>query len=328
MQTMKAVQMQAFGDPEVLQYVDVPAPELRPGEVRVRLRAAGVNPAEAYIRTGSYAFFKPDLPHVPGFDGAGVVAEVAADVTHVAVGQRVYVSSILSARRTGTYAEQVVCTADGVHPLPDALTFEQGAALGIPATTAFRALFQRAGVQAHETVLVHGASGGVGLCAVQLAAAAGATVIGSASTPAGRDAVAAAGAQHVVDHSAADHFDQVAKVTGGQGPDVVIEMLADRNLVGDLGVLALYGRIVVVGSRGSLDFAPRLAMVKEADIQGMAVWNTPADDWLAASRGVADAVARGSLIPVVGRSYPLAEAAAAQRDILANPAAGKIVLEI
>lgn len=324
---MKAVRMQAFGEPEVLEYVDLPAPELGAGEVRVQLRAVGVNPAEAYIRTGSYVFFKPDLPYVPGFDGAGVVAEVAADVIGLGVGQRVYVSSILSARRTGTYAEQVVCTADGVHPLPDSLTFAQGAALGIPATTAFRALFQRAGLQRGETVLIHGASGGVGLCAVQLAVAAGATVIGSAGSAAGRDAVTAAGADHVVDHLAEDHLDEVARISRRKGPDVIIEMLADRNLAADLGVLAKYGRIVVVGSRGSLDFTPRLAMIKEADIRATALWNTPHDQWLAASQAVSDAIANGSLVPVVGRSYPLAEAAAAQRDILTVPHSGKVILE-
>ena len=325
---MRAIQQGEFGGPEVLVVAGVETPAVGPGEVRVRLRAAGVNPAEAYIRTGTYAFFVPELPYVPGFDGAGTVDAVGAGVGHLTPGQRVYVSSMLSARRTGTYAEEVVCTADGVHALPDALSFAQGAALGVPATTAFRALFQRGGLQPGEGVLVHGASGGVGGCAVQLAVAAGAVVVGSAGSPAGRDAVAAAGAHHVVDHTDPDHLAEVARLTGGRGPDLVVEMLADRNLAGDLEVLARYGRVVVVGSRGSLDFAPRLAMAKDADIRGMALWNTPPDARAAASRGVADAIAAGTLVPVVGRTYPLAEAAAAQRDILETRAAGKVVLEV
>lgn len=325
---MRAIQQREFGGPEVLEIVEVATPDVGAGEVRVRLRAAGVNPAEAYIRTGTYAFLVPDLPYTPGFDGAGTVDAVGAGVEHLVAGQRVYVSSILSAHRTGTYAEQVVCSADGVHPLPDGLGFAQGAALGVPATTAYRALHQRGGLQPGETVLVHGASGGVGLCAVQLAVAAGAVVVGSAGSPAGRDAVVAAGAHHVVDHADPGHLAEVVRLTGGQGPHLVIEMLADRNLAGDLEVLARYGRVVVVGSRGSLDFAPRLTMAKEADVRGMALWNTPEDAWAAASLGVADAVAAGTLVPVVGRTYPLTEAAAAQRDLLGLPARGKVVLEV
>lgn len=325
---MRAIQQREFGGPEVLVPVEVATPGVGPGEVRVRLRAAGVNPAETYIRTGSYAFLVPDLPYTPGFDGAGAVAEVGAGVGHVAPGDRVYVSSILSARRTGTYAEEVVCSADGVHPLPEALSFAQGAALGVPATTAYRALHQRGGLQPGETVLVHGASGGVGLSAVQLAVAAGAVVVGSAGSPAGRDAVASAGAHHVVDHADPGHLAEVALLTGGRGPDLVVEMLADRNLAGDLGVLARYGRVVVVGSRGSLDLAPRLIMAKEADLRGLALWNTPPDAWAAASRGVADAAAAGTLVPVVGRTYPLVEAAAAQRELLELPGRGKVVLEV
>ncbi len=325
---MYAVQMQAFGGPEVLEYTQVPSPQLGPGQVRVAVRAAGVNPAEAYIRTGTYAFFKPSFPYVPGFDGAGTVAEVAPDVTGHAVGDRVYVASILSANRSGTYAEEVVCDGDGVHPLPDWLTFEQGAAVGVPCTTAYRALFQRARVQPGETVLIHGASGGVGLAAVQLAVASGAVVIGTAGSDAGREAAAKAGAAHVLDHSDPDHMAALTDLTAGKGVNAVIEMLADKNLVVDLEALAMYGRVVVVGSRGSIEFTPRLTMAKDSEIRGMALWNTPPADWATASQGVADALASGALKPVVGRTYPLSEAAAAQRDILEQRAAGKLVLQI
>lgn len=325
---MYAVRMQAFGGPEVLEYTQVPDPELGPGQVRVALKAAGVNPAEAYIRTGTYAFFKPAFPYVPGFDGAGTVAEVSSDVTGFAVGDRVYVSSILSADRSGTYAEQVVCDGDGVHPLPDSLTYEQGAAVGVPCTTAYRALFQRARLQPGETVLIHGAAGGVGSAAVQLAAAAGAVVIGTASSPAGRELAARAGASHVLDHSDPEHMATLADITGGKGVNAIVEMLADKNLVTDLQALAMFGRVVVVGSRGALEFAPRLTMAKDTDVRGMALWNTPPSEWVAAAQGVADALASGGLKPIVGPTYPLAEAAAAQRDILEHRAAGKMVLQI
>jgi NADPH2:quinone reductase len=319
--------MEVFGGPEVLRVQEVPEQEPGSGQVRVALRAAGVNPAEAYIRTGTYAFFRPDLPYTPGFDGAGTIDALGPDVSGFSVGDRVYVSSILSAYRTGTYAEQVVCTADAVHPLNDELSFAQGAAVGLPATTAYRALFQRAAVRPGETVLVHGASGGVGSSAVQLAAGAGITVIGTAGSPAGMELVSAAGADHVLDHTDAGHLAAVVELTNGRGPDVIVEMLADRNLAADLDAIAMYGRVVVVGSRGSLDFSPRATMVKEADIRGMALWNTPSADWAEASAGVAAALAAGDLVPVVGRSYPLDAAADAQRDLLETRAKGKIVLE-
>lgn len=324
---MKAIRMEEFGEPDVLQLVEVPTPEPGPGQVLVKVHAAGVNPAECYIRTGTYAFFHPDLPYTPGFDAAGEVAALGAEVTGLSEGQRVYVSTLLSRLPQGTYAEYVLVDARDVHPLPDALDFAQGAAVGVPATTGWRALFQRGRLTEGERVLIHGASGGVGLLAVQLAAAAGATVVGSAGSAEGAEAVRQAGAHHVVDHGDENHLTEVAELTDG-GVDLVLEMLADRNLASDFDALRTYGRIVIIGSRGSLDFTPRAAMIKEADILGTALWNTPREEWDDASRSVADALAAGSLVPHVGRTYPLDQAARAQHDILNDKAAGKVVLEV
>jgi len=325
---MRAVQMSTFGAEDVLRYVDLAVPDPGAGEVRVRLHAAGVNPADTYIRTGTYAFFKPKLPWIPGFDGAGIVDAVGAGVDRVGVGDRVFVAALLAARNTGMYAEMAVCDAAAVHRLPDAMSFAQGAAIGVPSVTAYRALFQRARLRAGETVLVHGASGGVGTLAVQLARAYGARVIGTAGTADGLGLVQRLGAHSALDHSRPDYLDHVLSLTGGRGVDVIIEMLANVNLERDFNALAKYGRIVIVGNRGSLEFTPRLAMIKEADVFGMAVWNATPREYAEALSAVAAAMESGVLRPIVGRELPLAKAARAHADILQEKARGKMVLTI
>lgn len=323
---MRAIRMSSFGDVDVLRPVNLPVPEPGRGEVRVRLHAAGVNPADTYIRTGTYAFFKPQLPYTPGFDGAGVVDAVGDGVAHLHEGDRVFVAALLSRTNTGLYAEYVVCDAAAVHPLPERLSFGEGAGVGVPCVTAYRAVFQRARLQPGETVLIHGASGGVGLPAVQLARAHGARVIGTAGTGAGLELVKRFGAHHVLDHGATGYLDRLPALTGGHGVDVVIEMLANVNLARDLEVLARHGRVVVVGSRGSLEFAPRLTMTKEASVLGMALWNTPPVEWNACLAGVAAGLEAGFLHPVVGRELPLERAAQAHAELLAGGTPGKMVL--
>ena len=319
---MHAIRVGAFGTADELAYTEVPVPEPGAEQVRVRVHAVGVNPADTYVRTGTYAFFTPSLPYTPGFDGAGEVDAVGADVTTVAVGDRVFFSSLGTPGFSGAYAEFAVTAAADVRPLPDRLSFAPGAAVGVPCTTAWRALFQKAALQPGETVLIHGASGGVGIPATQLARDAGATVIGTAGTPAGAELVRAAGAHHVFDHTAAGYLDDIATLA----PNVVVEMLADVNLAHDLEVIATGGRVVVVGSRGSLDFTPRLTMRKEATIHGTALWNATEAEASAALAAVAAKLRSGVLAPVVGVEMPLADAAEAHRRVLEPGARGKLVL--
>ncbi len=185
---MKAIRVHEFGGPDVLKLEEVPDLQPGPGQVVVRVHAAGVNPVENYIRTGTYVM-KPTLPYTPGADAGGEVAAVGPGVTGVKVGDRVYTSGSLS----GTYAEQTLCTEAQVHPLPANVSFEQGAAMGVAYGTAYRGMFQRGGGRPGETVLIHGASGGVGTAAVQMARAAGLVVIGTAGTEAGLKLVTGAG---------------------------------------------------------------------------------------------------------------------------------------
>jgi NADPH2:quinone reductase len=318
---MKAIRVSTFGDPSVLRMAGEPVPLPGPGRVLVRIQAAGVNPVDTYIRAGSYAR-KPALPYTPGADGAGVVEAVGADVEAVAPGERVYVAGSV----TGTYAEYAVCEEGQVHRLPAAVSFAQGAAIGVPYATAWRALLQRARAKRGETVLVHGASGGVGTAAVQIGRAHGLDVLGTAGTPAGRQLVLEQGARCVFDHGSAECAGQVRAATGGRGVDIVIEMAAHVNLGRDLAMLAPGGRVVVVGSRGSVQIDPRDAMTREAEILGLLLFNASEADLAAIHTGLAAGLESGALSPVVGRSFPLEQAAEAHRAVLAPGAAGKIVL--
>jgi len=320
------IRVHEFGTADVLHYVEDEPPKPGRNQVRVRLHAAGVNPADTYVITGTYAFWRPQPPFTPGWDGAGVIDAVGPGVTGRAPGQRVYVAA-LPLGSSGTYAEYVVAETASVHPLPDSLTFEQGAAVGIPYLTAYRALFQRGGARAGETVLVHGASGGVGIPAVQLALGAGLTVIGTAGSGAGRDLVRAQGAHHVLDHARAGYLEEIRDMTQGHGVDLIVEMLANENLEKDFDALARRGRIVIVGARGPVPFTPRKTMIAEADIRGTALWNMHTDEVAEAQSAISRRLGDGTLTPVVGRAFPLAEAAEAQRYVMDSHAHGRVVLD-
>lgn len=321
---MKAIRAHAFGGPEVLQLDDIPEPAPGPGQVRVRLHAAGVNPFDVYMLAGTYAI-RPPLPYSPGADGAGVVEALGDGVTGVSPGSRVYIGGTADHRAYGAYREIVLCDARQVHALPDRVSFAEGASVHVPCITAHRAL-ERAAPRAGDTVLVHGASGAVGLAVVQLARAGGLTVIGSAGSDDGLELVVAEGAHHAVDHRDPLHVERVGRLTGGRGPDIVIEMLANVNLDHDLAMLAPRGRIVVVGNRGRVEIDPRRLMGKEGAIHGMAFWNQTEAELQAAYDAVGAALAAGTLRPVVGLELPLADAAESHRRMMVPGARGKIVL--
>ena len=268
---MKAIRVKEFGGPEVLRLEEVPTPRPGPGEVLVRIHAIGVNPVETYIRAGTYARL-PALPYTPGNDCAGVVEQVGPDVNEFKPGDRVYTGGSLAG---STYAEFTLCKTAQVHPLPENVSFAQGAAMGTPYATAYRGLIQRADAKPGETVLVHGASGGVGTAAVQLARARGLRVFGTASTDEGRKLVREQGAHEVFDHRAPDHFEQIMKATSGRGVDVIVELVANVNLAKDLTILAKGGRVAIIGSRGRVEIDPRDTMQRDADIRGMVLPNTP-----------------------------------------------------
>lgn len=318
---MKAIRVHEFGGPEVLRFEDVPDPKPAPGEVVVAVKAAGVNPVDTYIRAGTYAF-KPPLPYTPGMDAAGVVEAVGQGVARVKAGDRVYTAGTL----TGAYAQKTTCSEAQVHALPQKISFSQGAGVYIPYATAYRGLFQIGQARAGESVFVHGASGGVGVAAVQIARAAGLTVIGTGGTPKGRELALREGAHHALDHRAPDYLEQLRALTGGKGVDLILEMLANVNLGKDLALLAPRGRVVVIGSRGPVEINPRDLMGRDASIRGMSLLVAPPADLAGIHAALYAGMENGTLRPVVGQELPLAEAARAQKAILEPGAHGKIVL--
>src|SRR4029077_9653983 len=174
----------------------------------------------------------------------------------------------------GSYAAMVLCTPDLVHRLPKDISFAQGAGVNIPYVTAWRALFDKGHAQPSETVLVHGASGAVGVAAVQIASAGGLRVLGTAGTDRGRALAKAHGAHDVFDHTSPDYQKEIMEKTDGRGVDLVVEMLANVNLIRDLEMLAMRGRVVIVGNRGALELNPRSIMQKDAVVTGFTNWNT------------------------------------------------------
>jgi NADPH:quinone reductase len=318
---MKAIRVGEFGGPDVLRLVEAPDLKPGPGQVVVRVKAAGVNPVDTYIRSGTHAV-KPPLPYTPGMDAAGDVEAIGEGVGKVGAGDRVYVGGTLS----GAYAEQVLCNESQVHRLPERISYAQGAAVNVPYATAYRALFQRAKARAGESVLVHGASGGVGIASVQLARAAGLKVIGTGGTGEGRKLVANEGAHHVLDHRAANYLDEVLALTGGQGVDVILEMLANVNLGNDLKLLAKFGRVVVIGNRGSVEINARDAMGRDALILGMTLFNATERELASIHAALVAGLENQTLRPVVGQEIPLADAPRAHQAVMEPGAYGKIVL--
>lgn len=319
---MKAIVVREFGDPEVMKVEDVATPEAGAGQVLVRIEAAGINPVDTYIRTGTHAQ-KPELPYTPGKDAAGIVEAVGGGVVKFKPGDRVYTADSI----TGTYAEYALCFEDQVHPLPGNVTFEQGAGIFVPYATSYRALFQKGQARAGETVLVHGASGGVGIASVQWAKNAGLTVIGTAGSDEGKRIAREQGADHVFDHTGENYLAEIFDAAGGVGVDIILEMLADRNLLKDFSVLAKYGRISIIGNRGSLEFNPRLAMGKDASIFGLSLFNTPGPQMAEIHDAIYKGLSEGYLNPIVGKTFPLAEAVRAHHEVIESKASGKIVLK-
>jgi NADPH:quinone reductase len=318
---MKAILVRQFGGPEVLKLEEVPTPKPAAGQVLVRIHAAGVNPYDTYMRTGTYAQ-KPSLPYTPGSDGAGVIEAVGSGVTKVKPGDRVYTARTI----TGAYAEYALALEEQVHHLPGKISFSQGAGVWVPYGTAYHALIHSAKAHASETVLVHGASGGVGSAAVQMARAMGLTVFGTAGTQKGIDLVKREGAQQVFDHSKAGYQEEILKTSGGRGIDIILEMLANVNLAHDLKLLAIRGRVIVIGNRGEVTINARELMARRASIRAFTLWGiTPAEE-ADIHAGLIAGLENGTLRPVVGKELPLAEAARAHKEILEPGAAGKIVL--
>ncbi|XP_078606459.1 quinone oxidoreductase-like isoform X2 [Branchiostoma floridae x Branchiostoma japonicum] len=350
---MRAVVVREFGGPEVLKVEEVAVPQAEGKQVLIKVSAVGVNPVETYIRSGTHNI-KPPLPWTPGCDVAGVVEEVGKEATKFQKGDRVFTRGSV----TGAYAEFTVAEEDTTFRLADRLSFQQGAAIGVPYMTAYRALFHRTHGKPGETVLIHGASGGVGLAAVQLAKAHGMVVMGTAGSSEGMELVKKNGAAHVFNHREEGYMDKIMAATAGVGVDLIIEMLANVNLEKDLELLARHGRVGVVGSRGRIEIDPRLfmtkecwvigvgrdtevvgnrgptqinaraAMTKETSIIGVMLYHMDAKELGETVAALYAGFTQGTLNPVVGREYSLEQAPEAHKDIIETKAMGKVVFTV
>ncbi len=322
---MNAIRVHQFGDPSVMKLETIPdrAPEAM--QVLVKVEAVGVNPVDTYIRSGVYASLPP-LPYTPGADAAGLVEAVGPGMREFKPGDRVYISGTVDGRASGSYAQKALCNVDQVHHLASHVSFAEGAGVGVPYVTAWRALFDKGGATPGETVLIHGASGAVGVAAVQMATAAGLRVLGTAGTARGRQLAQDQGALQVFDHTSAGYEKAITAQTDGRGVDLVIEMLANVNLARDLDIIAKRGRIVVVGNRGTLELNPRAIMGKDATIKGLTNWNATPAELAIAHAAIVAGIERCGFKPQVGKEMPLADAARAHEEVLKPGAYGKIVL--
>ena len=247
---------------------------------------------------------------------------VGEGVTKFKPGDRVYVGHPV----TGTYAEYSLALESQLHRLPERTTFNQGAGIYVACGTAYHALYHHAQARASETLLVHGASGGVGIAAVQMGRAMGMTVIGTAGTDKGLELVRREGAHHAFNHKNAGYTDAILKATNGRGVDVVLEMLANVNLAADLKLLARFGRVIIIGSRGDITITPRDLMARTSSVRGFVLWGISEADEADVHAGLYAGLENGTVRPVVGKELPLGEAVRAHKEIMETGAQGKIIL--
>lgn len=323
---MRAVRAHEFGEPEVMSVEEIADPVAGPGEVLIEIKAIGINPVDTYVRAGAYATL-PDLPYTPGGDASGVVEAVGAGVDGYAAGDRVYMAAIAGGGHSGAMAEKAAIPTNQLFHLPDNASFPEGAALGVPYATAYYGVFMRGAAEPGQSIFIHGASGAVGTAALQMARAHGLTVIGSAGTEKGRQLVLEQGAHHALDHTSSGYMDELRSLTGGAGPDLILEMLANVNLAADLDVVAKYGRIVIIGNRGEININPRATMMKNVDVVGLALPNASQSEMAQIHSGLRAGLESGVLKPVIGREMSLDEAAAAHHAVMEAGAFGKIILK-
>ncbi|TBV08555.1 NADPH:quinone oxidoreductase family protein [Phytopseudomonas dryadis] len=324
---MKALLCKAFGPAETLVLEEVAAPRAKGNEVLLEVHAAGVNFPDTLIIEGNYQF-KPPLPFSPGGEAAGVVTAVGDKVAHLKVGDRV-----MALTGWGSFAEQVAVPAYNVMPIPDSMDFTNAAAFGMTYGTSLHALQQRARLQPGETLLVLGASGGVGLAAVEIGKAMGARVIAAASSAAKLTVAKNAGADELIDYATQNLKDEIKRLTNGQGADVIVDpvggVLFDQAIRG----IAWNGRLLVIGfASGRIPELPvNLALLKGAAVLGV-FWGAfaqrqPADN-AANFQQLLQWFAEGKVKPLVSQTYPLERAAEAITALGQRKAVGKLVIQV
>ncbi|MFS2126087.1 NADPH:quinone oxidoreductase family protein [Pseudomonas sp. Pseusp97] len=324
---MKAVLCKAFGPAETLVLEDIASPEPKKNEVLLQVHAAGVNFPDTLIIEGKYQF-KPPFPFSPGGEAAGVVGAVGEKVSHVKPGDRV-----MALTGWGSFAEEVAVPGYNVMPIPDGMDFPSAAAFGMTYGTSMHALKQRANLQPGETLLVLGASGGVGLAAVEIGKAMGAKVIAAASSDAKLEVAKAAGADVLINYSEGSLKDKLKEITGGQGVDVIYDPVGGDLFEEAFRSIAWNGRMLVVGfASGTIPALPaNLTLLKGASLVGV-FWGSFAQrqpqDNAANFQQLFAWFAEGRIKPLVSQTYPLEQAADAINHLGQRKAVGKVVVTV
>lgn len=324
---MKAVLCKAFGPAETLVLEDIASPEPKKNEVLIDVHAAGVNFPDTLIIEGKYQF-KPPFPFSPGGEAAGTVAAVGEKITHLKPGDRV-----MALTGWGSFAEQVAVPGYNVMPIPKGIDFNSAAAFGMTYGTSMHALKQRANLQPGETLLVLGASGGVGLAAVEIGKAMGARVIAAASSDEKLEVAKTAGADLLINYSTSSLKEKVKELTGGQGADVIYDPVGGDLFDEAIRSIAWNGRLLVVGfASGRIPELPvNLALLKGAAVVGV-FWGSFAQrqpqDNLANFQQLFAWHAEGKLKPLVSQTFPLERAAEAINALGQRKAVGKVVVTV
>ena len=321
----KAVLCRKLGTPEDLALDEVAPAPLGPGQLRVAIHAAGINFPDLLMVAGLYQH-KPPLPFIPGVEAAGMISEIGDDGGGAfAVGDKVMVQL-----RQGGYAEEVVVAPEQVMPLPAGFSFAEGATFRAAYGTAYHALVDCARLQAGETLLVHGAGGGVGLAAVEIGKLLGATVIAAASREAKLDAARARGADHLILYGREPFRDAVKRVTGGAGADIVFDPVGGAVFEESLRCIAWGARVLVIGFTGGIGMArSNLVLIKGASVIGVRAGEAARRDPALRARLVAaltEFTAAGHLRPHISHALPLARWAEAMRLVADREAIGRVAL--
>ncbi|MCF7200460.1 NADPH:quinone oxidoreductase family protein [Pseudomonas oligotrophica] len=324
---MKAVLCKAFGPPENLVIEEIASPTIKPNEILLEVHAASVNFPDTLIIEGKYQF-KPPLPFAPGGEAAGVVASVGEKVTHLKPGDRV-----MGLTGWGSFAEQVAVPAYNALPIPDSMDFDSAAAFSMTYGTSMHALRQRANLQPGETLLVLGASGGVGLATVEIGKAMGARVIAAASTAEKLEVARQAGADELINYSEGSLRERIKELTGGQGVDVIYDPVGGALFEEAFRSIAWNGRMLVIGfAAGEIPSLPaNLPLLKGAALVGV-FWGAFAQrqphDNAANFRQLFEWFAEGRLKPVISQRYPLEQTAQAIAALGQRKAIGKLVVKV
>lgn len=324
---MKALLCKAFGPASSLVLEDLPSPEPKKNEVLIEVHAAGVNFPDTLIIEGKYQF-KPPFPFAPGGEAAGVISAVGDKVSQYRVGQRV-----MALTGWGSFAEQVCVPAYNLLPMPDGMDFASAAAFGMTYGTSMHALKQRGNLQPGETLLVLGASGGVGLAAVEIGKAMGATVIAAASSAEKLEVARQAGADQLINYREQSLKDELKKLTGGKGVDVIYDPVGGPLFEEAFRCIAWNGRLLVIGfASGEIPALPaNLPLLKGASLVGV-FWGAFAQrqvqDNVANFQQLFAWYAEGKLKPLVSQRYSLAEAGQAIDALAERRAVGKLVIDV